>query len=65
MRILLLFELLTRIRFPPSRPSLEWTTSAVLGDGGNLKVKASSDLNEDALKRMPTLTVEKHWSTDV
>ena len=36
----------------------------MLGDGGNLKIKASSDLNEDALKRMPTLTVEKHWSTD-
>ena len=37
----------------------------MLGDGGNLKIKASSDLNEDALKRMPTLTVEKHCSTDV
>ena len=56
-------RVLTRIRFPPSR--LEWMTSAVLGNEGNLKVKASSDLNEDALKQMPTLVVEKHWSTDV
>jgi hypothetical protein len=46
--------------------SLEWTTTAVLGDtGGPLKVRATSSLNNDALKTMPTIRVEKSFDTDL
>lgn len=46
--------------------SLEWTTTAVLGDtGGPLKVRATSSLNNDALKSMPTIRVEKSFDTDL
>merc|ERR1711981_1117836 len=46
--------------------SLEWTTSSVLGDtGGPLKVRATSSLNNDALKSMPTIRVEKSFDTDL
>ena len=46
--------------------SLEWTTSAVLGDtGGPLKIRATSSLSNDALKSMPTIRVEKSFDTDL
>jgi hypothetical protein len=46
--------------------SLEWTTSSVLGDtGGALKVRATSSLNNDALKTMPTIRLEKSFDTEL